>query len=70
MVEAPPVAAPAPTMRDPTPQTSAGTQRRRLEALRYGVMSTYKTKGGAAGITGQSSDLISSTTPGKTALGA
>jgi len=57
-------------MRDPTPQTSAGAQRRRLEALRYGTMSTYKTKGGAAGITGTGADLLNTQGQGKTALGA
>jgi len=69
-VSAPPTPSPAPTMRDPTPQVSAGAQRKKVQALQYGMLSTFKTAGGAAGITGTGGDLLNQNASGKKTLGS
>lgn len=60
-----PTPAPQPS---PTPTTVESTQtqeerRRRIVAMRYGMASTYKTAGGAAGIKGTGPDLNTQTIP-------
>lgn len=65
-----PVAAPAPSTIEPT-EVAAQTQqerRRKIAAVRYGMMSTIKTTG--QGISGTGANLYADTTGKKTTLGA
>ena len=58
-----PTPSPAPTYSDPSSQNTAGDKRRKLAALRYGMLSTMKT--GGRGVTGKGADLISPAASGQ-----
>lgn len=58
----PPAPTPIPSPSEISPQTTEA-KRRRVEAMRFGLMSTMKT--GPGGVTGAGPDLITPTATGK-----
>lgn len=61
-VQAPPPPQPVPVPADTNPVNTADQYRSKIDALKYGVLSTIKTS--PAGITGAGPDLVSSATGG------
>ena len=56
-VPAPPPIAPAPTPTETAPGATLQGRQRAISMLKFGALSTVANAGGAAGITGQGSDL-------------
>ena len=65
-----PAAAPLPMPSDVNPQLSASQRRNQISALKFGVMSTLKTPGGAQGTTGAGPDTVAPAAGKKTTIGS
>ena len=59
-VPAPPPIAPSPVPTETSPGATLQGRQRQIALLKYGALSTVANAGGAAGITGQGSDLYPS----------